>query len=66
VYVYVYVLHSRFGKYLELAFNKDRELLGAMVRTYMLESNLVCHHAGAGGDGSNFHVFYYMLFGTNC
>ncbi|CAD7970485.1 unnamed protein product [Amoebophrya sp. A25] len=51
---------SRFGKYNALCFNAVGNLVGAEVRTYLLESSRVVLF----GDGERtYHVFYEMLWG---
>lgn len=51
---------SRFGKYLEILFNKDTSIIGARVRTYLLErSRLVFQPKSE----RNYHIFYQMLSG---
>lgn len=56
-------INSRFGKYLELGFDSSQNLVGAYIRTYLLESVLVCKQSP---DESNFHVFYQLVRGTCC
>ncbi|KAG7227320.1 hypothetical protein INR49_000324 [Caranx melampygus] len=51
---------SRFGKYLEIFFNKDGVIEGARVEQYLLEKSRVCHQAG---EERNYHIFYCMLAG---
>uniref|UniRef100_A0A3Q1GIG5 Unconventional myosin-VIIb-like n=1 Tax=Acanthochromis polyacanthus TaxID=80966 RepID=A0A3Q1GIG5_9TELE len=51
---------SRFGKYLEIFFNKDGVIEGARVEQYLLEKSRVCHQAL---EERNYHIFYCMLAG---
>jgi len=51
---------SRYGKYLELGFDRAQALAGAHIRTYLLESVLVCSQSA---EESNFHVFYQLVRG---
>ncbi|XP_071399121.1 unconventional myosin-VIIb-like [Centroberyx affinis] len=51
---------SRFGKYLEIFFNKDGVIEGARVEQYLLEKSRVCHQAL---QERNYHMFYCMLAG---
>lgn len=51
---------SRFGKYLEILFDRETSIIGARVRTYLLErSRLVFQPKGE----RNYHIFYQMLAG---
>ncbi|XP_044074657.1 unconventional myosin-VIIb-like [Siniperca chuatsi] len=52
---------SRFGKYLEIFFNKDGVIKGARVEQYLLEKSRVCHQAL---EERNYHMFYCMLAGV--
>ncbi|XP_038575317.1 unconventional myosin-VIIa-like [Micropterus salmoides] len=52
---------SRFGKYLEIFFNKDGMIEGARVEQYLLEKSRVCHQAL---EERNYHIFYCMLAGV--
>ena len=52
---------SRYGKYLELGFDQSLTLAGAYIRTYLLESVLVCKQSA---EESNFHVFYLLVKGA--
>lgn len=53
---------SRFGKYLEILFDKQTNIIGANVRTYLLErSRLVFQPA----NERNYHIFYQMLAGMS-
>ncbi|XP_023277674.1 unconventional myosin-VIIa-like [Seriola lalandi dorsalis] len=51
---------SRFGKYLEIFFNKDGVIEGARVQQYLLEKSRVCHQAL---EERNYHIFHCMLAG---
>ncbi|ODV83782.1 hypothetical protein CANARDRAFT_202443 [[Candida] arabinofermentans NRRL YB-2248] len=51
---------SRFGKYLEILFNDDIDIIGARIRTYLLErSRLVFQPKSE----RNYHIFYQMMEG---
>lgn len=51
---------SRFGKYLEILFDKDTSIIGARIRTYLLErSRLVFQPTSE----RNYHIFYQLLEG---
>lgn len=53
---------SRFGKYLEILFDKKTSIIGARVRTYLLErSRLVFQPKSE----RNYHIFYQMLAGMS-
>ncbi|XP_029380560.1 unconventional myosin-VIIb-like, partial [Echeneis naucrates] len=52
---------SRFGKYLEIFFNKDGLIESARVEQYLLEKSRVCHQAS---EERNYHIFYCMLAGV--
>lgn len=49
---------SRFGKFTELQFTQDAQLIGARSRTYLLEKSRVTTQAT--GE-RNFHIFYQLL-----
>eukprot|EP00040_Diaphanoeca_grandis_P025170 m.139111 g.139111 ORF g.139111 m.139111 type:complete len:1040 (-) comp30035_c0_seq1:88-3207(-) len=53
---------SRFGKYLELRFDRTGAVVGAEISEYLLEKSRVTQHS----DGErNYHFFYYLLAGLN-
>lgn len=53
---------SRFGKYLEILFNKDVDIVGARIRTFLLErSRLVFQPA----TERNYHIFYQLVKGAS-
>ncbi|KAK3106529.1 hypothetical protein FSP39_022019, partial [Pinctada imbricata] len=52
---------SRFAKYLELSFRSDGQVLGAIVRDYMLEKSRVVLQ---GKNEGNFHIFYSLFAGA--
>ena len=51
---------SRFGKYNEMCFDPVGSLMGAKIKTYLLESSRVVSQQ----EGEqNYHVFYQVLYG---
>ncbi|RCI02657.1 hypothetical protein CU098_009947, partial [Rhizopus stolonifer] len=50
------------GKYLSLQFNERGRMTGAKFSNFMLEKSRIAHTSG---DERNFHIFYYVLFGSS-
>lgn len=48
---------SRFGKYTEISFDRRYRIIGANMRTYLLEKSRVIFQAD---DERNYHIFYQM------
>ncbi|KAK6204511.1 P-loop containing nucleoside triphosphate hydrolase protein [Scheffersomyces amazonensis] len=53
---------SRFGKYLEILFNKNTSIIGARIRTYLLERSRLVFQPKT---ERNYHIFYQILSGMN-
>ena len=52
---------SRFGKFIDVGFNREGILQGAKVTTYLLEQVRIGYHAS--GE-RNYHIFYQLLRGA--
>ncbi|CAG0891258.1 unnamed protein product [Darwinula stevensoni] len=53
---------SRFGKYIELDFTKQCTIMGANMRTYLLEKSRVVFQAA---NERNYHIFYQLCSARN-
>lgn len=53
---------SRFGKYLEILFDKDTSIIGAKIRTYLLERSRLVYQPET---ERNYHIFYQMMAGLS-
>ncbi|KAJ7650712.1 P-loop containing nucleoside triphosphate hydrolase protein [Roridomyces roridus] len=51
---------SRFGKYIQLLFDTNRHIVGARVRTYLLERSRVTYQTHT---ERNYHIFYQLCRG---
>lgn len=49
--------YSRFGKFVEIQFDKSGRISGAAVRTYLLERSRVCQISD---PERNYHCFYLL------
>ncbi|OMJ18372.1 Myosin-2 [Smittium culicis] len=52
---------SRFGKYLEIEFNKKRHICGANIKTYLLERSRLVYQPP---NERNYHIFYQLIAAT--
>lgn len=64
-YVYYFVIPtfefcSRFGKFVEIQFDKKGRISGAAIRTYLLERSRVCQ---VSDPERNYHCFYMLCAG---
>uniref|UniRef100_A0A8C8BLA1 Myosin VB n=1 Tax=Otus sunia TaxID=257818 RepID=A0A8C8BLA1_9STRI len=53
---------SRFGKYIQIGFDKRYHIIGANLRTYLLEKSRVVFQAE---DERNYHIFYQLCASAN-
>ncbi|KAG0015544.1 Myosin type-2 heavy chain 1 [Entomortierella chlamydospora] len=52
---------SRFGKFTEIQFDKDRNIIGAKIRTYLLERSRLVYQPEF---ERNYHIFYQLVAGA--
>ncbi|KAI8979421.1 P-loop containing nucleoside triphosphate hydrolase protein [Mycotypha africana] len=52
---------SRFGKYIEIQFDKQRNIVGAKIRTYLLERSRLIFQPET---ERNYHIFYQLCAGA--
>ncbi|KAG0233319.1 Myosin type-2 heavy chain 1 [Actinomortierella wolfii] len=52
---------SRFGKFTEIQFDKDRNIVGARIRTYLLERSRLVYQPDL---ERNYHIFYQLCAGA--
>ena len=50
---------SRFGKLIEIYFDRGHHICGALIQTYLLEKSRVVHQLP--GE-RNYHIFYQVFF----
>ncbi|KAG0240728.1 P-loop containing nucleoside triphosphate hydrolase protein [Mortierella sp. GBAus27b] len=52
---------SRFGKFTEILFDKDRNIVAAKIRTYLLERSRLVYQPE---NERNYHIFYQLVAGA--
>ncbi|CAO1616940.1 unnamed protein product [Parajaminaea phylloscopi] len=52
---------SRFGKYIEILFDRNHEIVGAKIRTYLLERSRLVYQPES---ERNYHIFYQLCAGA--
>ncbi|CAO1627074.1 unnamed protein product [Jaminaea pallidilutea] len=52
---------SRFGKYIEILFDRNHEIVGAKIRTYLLERSRLVYQPE---NERNYHIFYQLCAGA--
>src|ERR1700753_2724012 len=52
---------SRFGKYIEIMFDKNTDIIGAKIRTYLLERSRLVYQPAT---ERNYHIFYQLIAGA--
>ncbi|KAL7275148.1 Myosin type-2 heavy chain 1 [Rhizina undulata] len=53
---------SRFGKYIEIMFDKNVDIVGAKIRTYLLERSRLVYQPAT---ERNYHIFYQLIAGCS-
>lgn len=51
---------SRFGKYIEIMFDRNIDIIGAKIRTYLLERSRLVYQPAT---ERNYHIFYQLIAG---